>query len=115
MPQRHITSTIYACCGIAGHDVSQNGCDFGVSFIMTNAYLRNSSSNKQFILSKFKQHQQNRLNNINRRQSLSNRIKKRAENKHIGLSPQMKLLMDTIGEEIESEFTKVTPTDDTVG
>ena len=112
MSQRRMTSTICACCGIAGHDVNRTGCDFGASFIMTNAYLRNSSSNKQFILSKFKQHQQNRLNNFNKRQSLSNRIQNREGNKRIGLSPQMKLLMDAIGEEIESEFIDEIPIDD---
>ena len=103
---RQVTNTICRSCGIAGHDVGSTGCDFATSFIMTNAYLRNNSNNKQFILSQFKQHQQNRLTNLNSRKSLSNRIQNKAQNKRIGLSPQMRLLVDAIGEEIESELNE---------
>ena len=102
--QRRSIPQICPCCGIAGHDANHTGCDYAASFIMTNAFLRNNSSMKQSILTKFKQHQKNRLENFNTRPNLSNRIKNKAYEKRIGLSPQMKLLMDAIGEEIESEL-----------
>lgn len=80
---------------------------------MTNAYLRNNSNNKKFILTQFKDHQKNRLQNITTRQSLSNRIQRKAQNKRIGLSPQMKLLVDAIGEEIETDLNDTILQEDT--
>ena len=108
---RQVTNTICRCCGIAGHDVGSTGYDYAASFIMTNAYLRNNSNNKQFIISQFKQHQQNRLNKLTSRKSSSNRIQNKAQNKRIGLSPQMRLLVDAIGEEIEAELDDYPPVD----
>ena len=102
--QRRMIAQICPCCGIAGHDANHTGCDFAASFIMTNAFLRNNTSIKHSILTKFKQHQKTRLINLNKRMSLSNRIQNNAKEKRIGLSPQMKLLMDAIGEEIEADL-----------
>ena len=103
--QQQSTSGICKCCGMAGHNTSSTGCDFTASFIMTNAYLRNNSNNKIFILTQVKEYQEKRLHNMTtKRHSLSSRIQRKANNKRIGLSPQMKLLVDAIGEEIESDI-----------
>ena len=101
---RQSVNSICLCCGVAGHDVGTTGCDFAASFIMTNAYLRNNNNQKNNIITKFKDYQKRRLHNMTSRRNLSTRIQKKIHNKRIGLSPQMKLLVDAISEEIESDL-----------
>ena len=44
------------------------------------------------------------MNNLTKQQCLSKRIQTKAQDTCIGLSPQMKLLVDMIGKEIECEL-----------
>ena len=110
---RQSVNSICLCCGVAGHDVGTTGCDFAASFIMTNAYLRNNNNQKNNILTKFKDYQKKRLHNMTSRRNLSTRIHKKIHNKRIGLSPQMKQLVDAISEEIESDLNESSTISDT--
>ena len=59
---------------------------------------------KKQILSKFKSYQKNWLENAKTNSSLSQRIEHAAQDKRIGLSPQVKLLIQAIGETVESDI-----------
>ena len=48
---------------------------------------------KRNVISKFKKHQEQRLNNFKNKMSLSSRIKKSAQDKRIGISPKIQLLI----------------------
>ena len=59
---------------------------------------------KKQILPKFKSYQKNRLDASKTKQSLSKRIESAAQDKRIGLSPQVKLLIEAIGDTVESDL-----------
>lgn len=99
--QRQRTNTICSCCGISGHDVKTNGCDFAASFLLTSSYLKNNQQMKRTIITKFKEYQKQRLTNFNKKGSLSTRIKKSAQDKRIGITPKIQLLIEAIGDTIE--------------
>ena len=105
--QRQRTSTICPCCGISGHDVNTTGCDFAASFLLTTTYLRNNPRMKRNIITTFKQYQQSRLHKLKNKNknndTLSNRIKKSAQNKRIGITPTVQLLIEAIGDTIEAD------------
>ena len=102
-PRQRIQA-ICECCEISGHDIRTTGCDYAASFILTNDFLRKNQNMKKQILSKFKSYQKNRLDASKTRQSLSKRIESAAQDKRIRLSPQVKLLIEAIGDTVESDL-----------
>ena len=110
--QRQRTNTTCRCCGISGHDVESTGCDFAASFLLTSTYLKNNPHMKRTVISKFKKHQEQRLNNFKNKTSLSSRIKKSAQDKRIGISPKIQLLIEAIGDTIEEDQSSVNSEDD---
>ena len=97
--------TICPCCGIAGHDIHTSGCDLAASLMLTNEFLQQNRSMKRTIIQKFRAYQDERLNKITTPKNLSKRIQKAAQNKRINISPQVKLLIEAIGDTIEDDPT----------
>ena len=58
---------------------------------------------KRSIINNFKQYQETRLNKLKntKRDSLSTRIKRSAQDKRIGITPTVQLLIEAIGDTIE--------------
>lgn len=108
---RKRTNTTCKCCGISGHDVETSGCDFAASLLLTTNYLKENPYKKRNIITTFKMYQKQRLDNIKTRDSLSTRIKRSAQNKRIGITPTVQLLIEAIGDTIEDSTTDTT-TDD---
>ena len=107
-PPRQRLPTICSCCGIAGHDIHTSGCDFAASLMLTNEFLQQNRSMKRTIIQKFRAYQDERLNKISTPKNLSRRIQKAAQNKRINISPQVRLLIEAIGDTIED----IPPTED---
>ena len=61
---------------------------------------------KKQILSKFKLYQKNQLDASKTKQSLSKHIESAAQDKRIGFSPQVKLVIEAIGDTVESDFNE---------
>ena len=93
------------CCGITGHDVATTGCDFAASFLLTTSYLRKHPDTKHHIIKNFNDYQQTRLDKLrsNKKSTLANRITQSAQNKRIGITPTVRLLIEAIGDTIEAD------------
>ena len=100
---RQRTQCVCSCCGIAGHDVYTTGCDFAASMMLANDFLQKNRTTKRQIIDRFRIYQNERLEKLKLPRTLSRRIQKAAQNKRIGISPQVKLLIEAIGESIEDE------------
>ncbi len=101
---RQRLETTCKCCGISGHDVSTTGCDFAASFLLTTDYLRNNPHMKRTIINNFKAYQSTKLTKMkNRNGTISDRIKRSAQDKRIGISPTVKLFIEAIGDALEEE------------
>ena len=103
--QRQRLTKTCSCCGIYRHDVNTTGCDFAASFLLTTTYLRNNPNAKRNIITNFKNYQQSKLDKIKSttKSSLSSRIKKSAQDKRIGITPTVQLLIEAIGDTIEND------------
>ena len=97
------TQNICACCGIAGHDVYTTGCDFAASIMLSNDFLQKNRTTKRQIIDKFRNYQNERLEKMKTPRRLSRRIQTAAQNKRISISPQVRLLMEAIGDTIEDD------------
>ena len=106
---RQRIDTICRCCGINGHDVATTGCDFAASFLLTTDYLKHNPQMKQGIINNFKTYQSSKLNkNKTRKGKLSDRIKRSAQDKRIGITPTIKLFIEAIGDALEDEEPETT-------
>ena len=104
--------TICTCCGISGHDVATTGCDYAASFLLTKDYLKRNPHMKRNIINNFKTYQSSKLNRMKtRKESISNRIKRSAQDKRIGISPTIKLFIEAIGDAFEEDDESSQPTD----
>lgn len=101
---RQRIETTCKCCGISGHDVNSTGCDFAASFLLTTDYLRNNPHMKRNIINNFKAYQSTKLTKMkNKKVPISDRIKRSAQDKRIGISPTIKLFIEAIGDAFEDE------------
>ena len=103
--QRQRLTKTCSCCGIYGHDVNTTGCDFVASFLLTTTSLRNNPNAKRNIITNFKNYQQSKLDKIKSttKSSLSSHIKKSAQDKRIGITSTVQLLIEAIGDTIEND------------
>ena len=102
------TQTICACCGIAGHDIYNTGCDFAASLMLSNEFLQKNRTTKRQIIDRFRTYQRDRLEKFKLPKRLSRRIQTAAQNKRISISPQVRLLIEAIGDTIEDDNESIT-------
>lgn len=113
-PQRKRVNKTCQCCGISGHDIHNTGCDFAASMLLSNDFLKTHSHMKRKILQNFKSYQAQRLNNMMKKESLATRITRSAQEKRIGITPTVKLLIEAIADNIEDTEHTTSPQDDDV-
>ena len=111
LPTRQRINKICPYCGISGHDINSSGCDFAASLLLANDYLKHNPQMKRKVINTFKTYQQQRLNT--KKGSLARRITKSAQDKRIGITPTVKLLIEAIADNIEEEIIN-TPTDNDI-
>ena len=110
--QRQRLNKTCQCCGISGHDVKTTGCDFAASMLLCNDYLKKNPQMKRKILTNFNNYQSQRLTNMLKRETLAERITRSAQEKRIGITPTVKLLIEAIADNIE-DTDNVEQTSDT--
>ena len=106
-PRQRIQN-VCECCGIAGHDVRTTGCDFAASLMLANDFLQQNRSMKRSIIQNFREYQTERLERMKAPKTLSRRIQKAAQTKRIGITPQVRLLIEAIGDTIEEDDNSYT-------
>ena len=71
--------------------------------MLADKFLQQNKTMKRSIIQNVRQYQNDRLEKMKTPRTLSKRIQKVVQNKRIGISPQVKLLIEAIGDTIEDD------------
>ena len=88
-------------CGIYGHDVFANGCDFTASVIKALDFLKKHPNLRSDILKHHFQHQGSRKRRLQQFQKTSSKFQSKAVQKNFKYGPKVKMLMDIVGESMD--------------
>ena len=88
-------------CGIYGHNIFKNGCDFTASFIKAQRFVDKNPNLISQLLREHAKHQLARRKRLSPR-TFADRMQKMAKAKRVGMGPTVKALIDVIGETLDS-------------
>ena len=88
-------------CGTYGHDIAINGCDFTARLIKALDYIKQNPHQIKKILDFHFQYQGQRIKTLQQKGTTSNRFQTLARKKNLNFGPQVKLLMDVVGDTVD--------------
>lgn len=99
------------CCGVFGHHVNENGCDFAAAHIKTTSYLKKYPDSVAKITDFQRKHQDARKANMDEPTlpSVKSKFKKFAKDKNVRFKPAVKLLVEALDSTLADIFTSDQP------
>ena len=88
-------------CGTYGHDIATNGCDFTACLLKSMDYIKQNPHKLKNVLDLHYKYQGQRRRTLQQKGNTSSRFQTMARKKNLTYGPQVKLLMDVVGDTVD--------------